>query len=202
MPVRGSFSAHLMCSTYVAADSDLKHFLCWIQVALILYSHAIHTYAFHLHMCTQHIHMPPWAPATADEETTANPQWWLVYSRLFTECMSSFYHAEHGSGQCNCDILLFSCSAVSDFFVTPRSIASRFLYPWDFLGKNTRGEPFLPSGDLPNPGVKPGSPALAGWFSTTEPPGKPQLGLSTSFKIAYGQQRYGAIGEARYENVT
>ena len=33
--------------------------------------------------------------------------------------------------------------------------------------------PFPPSGDLPDPGIKPSSPALAGGFSTTEPPGKP-----------------------------
>ena len=30
----------------------------------------------------------------------------------------------------------------------------------------------LSSGDLPNPGIKPVSPALAGEFFTTEPPGK------------------------------
>ena len=36
-----------------------------------------------------------------------------------------------------------------------------------------RGLPFLPPGDLPDPEIKPGSPALAGRFFTTEPPGKP-----------------------------
>ena len=38
------------------------------------------------------------------------------------------------------------------------------------------GLPFLTSVDLPNPGIEPmslASPALAGGFSTTEPPGKP-----------------------------
>ena len=38
------------------------------------------------------------------------------------------------------------------------------------------GLPFPPLGDLPNPGIEPASPvstALAGRFSTTEPPGKP-----------------------------
>ena len=38
--------------------------------------------------------------------------------------------------------------------------------------------PFPPPGDLPNPGIKPMSPAapaLAGGFFTTEPPGKPWL---------------------------
>ena len=35
------------------------------------------------------------------------------------------------------------------------------------------GLPFPPPGDLPDPGIKPESPALAGGFFTTEPPGKP-----------------------------
>ena len=32
-------------------------------------------------------------------------------------------------------------------------------------------------GDLPDPGIEPMSPALAGGFFTTEPPGKPNLPL-------------------------
>ena len=35
--------------------------------------------------------------------------------------------------------------------------------------------PFLPPSDLPNPGIKPPSPALAGRFLPTEPPGKPVI---------------------------
>ena len=35
------------------------------------------------------------------------------------------------------------------------------------------GLPFPPPGDLPDPGIKPMSSALAGRFFTTEPPGKP-----------------------------
>ena len=34
------------------------------------------------------------------------------------------------------------------------------------------GLPFPPPGDLPDPGIKPGSPALAGGFSAAEPPGR------------------------------
>ena len=36
------------------------------------------------------------------------------------------------------------------------------------------------SGDRPNPGIEPASPALAGEFFTTEPPGKPQTAHSAS----------------------
>ena len=35
------------------------------------------------------------------------------------------------------------------------------------------GLPFLSPGDLPDPGIEPMSPALAGGFFTTEPPGTP-----------------------------
>ena len=35
------------------------------------------------------------------------------------------------------------------------------------------GLPFPSPGDLPDPGIEPTSPALAGRFFTTEPPGKP-----------------------------
>ena len=50
------------------------------------------------------------------------------------------------------------------------------LSPWNFSGKNTGAElPFPTLGDLPDPGIEPTSlvsPALAGGFFTTAPPGK------------------------------
>ena len=39
------------------------------------------------------------------------------------------------------------------------------------------GLPLLSPGDLSNPRIKPVSPALAGGFFTTEPPGKPMMSL-------------------------
>ena len=36
------------------------------------------------------------------------------------------------------------------------------------------GLPFPSPGDLPDPGIKPTSPALAGGFFIVEPPGKPK----------------------------
>ena len=48
----------------------------------------------------------------------------------------------------------------------------------DSPGKNTGvGLPFPPPGDLPDPGVRPVSPALANGFFTAEPLGKPSKGL-------------------------
>jgi len=44
----------------------------------------------------------------------------------------------------------------------------------DSPGKNTWGElPFPSPGDLPDSGIEPRSPELAGRFFTTEPSGKP-----------------------------
>ena len=43
-----------------------------------------------------------------------------------------------------------------------------------------RGLPFPSPGNLPDPGVEPESPALAGRFFTTEPPGKPPCVLHVS----------------------
>ena len=43
------------------------------------------------------------------------------------------------------------------------------------------GFPFPSPGDLPNAGIKPVSPALAGRFFTAEPPGKPR-GILLSHK--------------------
>ena len=40
--------------------------------------------------------------------------------------------------------------------------------------EDRRGLPFPSSGNIPDPGIKPASPALAGGFLTTEPPGSPK----------------------------
>ena len=46
------------------------------------------------------------------------------------------------------------------------------------------GLPFLSPGDLPDPGIKPTSPALAGGFFTTVQPGKPINLILGSVRIA------------------
>ena len=51
---------------------------------------------------------------------------------------------------------------------------SRLLCPWDFPGKEyCSGLPCPPPGDLPNPGIDPGSPALQSDSLPSELPGKP-----------------------------
>ena len=50
----------------------------------------------------------------------------------------------------------------------------RLLCPWNSLRQEYWcGLPFPSPGDLPDSGIKPGSPVLAGGFLTTEPPAKP-----------------------------
>ena len=60
-----------------------------------------------------------------------------------------------------------SCSVVSDSLGPLGLQLSRLLCPWDFPGKK-KGV----GCHFPDPGIKPASPALAGGFFTTEPPGK------------------------------
>ena len=51
---------------------------------------------------------------------------------------------------------------------------TRLLCPWDFPGQNTGVRCyFLLQEDLPDPGIKLGSPALQADSLSSEPPGKP-----------------------------
>ena len=49
---------------------------------------------------------------------------------------------------------------------------------------------FLSPGDLPNPGIKPAFPALAGRLFTTVPPGKPSVLINST---VYLVRQYGII---------
>ena len=60
-------------------------------------------------------------------------------------------------------LLLFSRSVVSNSFATP----------WTVTHQAPLSMGFPSPGDLPDPRIKPASPALEGGLFTTEPPGKP-----------------------------
>jgi len=61
---------------------------------------------------------------------------------------------------------------VSDF-LTPWTIVHQAPESMEFSCQEYwSGFPFPSPGDLPNPGIKPTFPALAGRFFTTDPPGK------------------------------
>ena len=75
-------------------------------------------------------------------------------------------------------LLILVCCSVSKLclFVTPWTIACQAPLSMGFLRQEQwSGFPFPSPGDLPNPGIKPMSPALAGRFFTTEPSGKPSF---------------------------
>ena len=59
-------------------------------------------------------------------------------------------------------------------FATPWTVACQAPLSMGFSRQEYWSElPFPPPGDLPDPEIKPVSPALAGRFFTTAPPGKP-----------------------------
>ena len=63
---------------------------------------------------------------------------------------------------------------MSDFSVTPWTVARQAPMSMGFPRQEYwSGLPFPSPGDLPDPGFKPASPALASRFFTTERPGKP-----------------------------
>ena len=55
--------------------------------------------------------------------------------------------------------------------------------------------PFPPPGDLPDPGIEPTSPALAGRFFTTEPLREARLSLSWASRVAQLGQNPPAMWE-------
>ena len=102
-------------------------------------------------------------------------------------------HLRNASGKANSFLPLLLQFSLSYFYCTffsvcvqcsvvPDSLRPQGLY--SPLGSSVHGIfqarilewlPFPPPGYLPNPGVKPVSPALAGRFFTTESPGKPRV---------------------------
>ena len=70
---------------------------------------------------------------------------------------------------------MWACSVLSDS-LWPRGLYLSGSFVLGLLQEYWRGLPFPPPGDLPDPGIEPSSlssPALAGRFFATEPPGKP-----------------------------
>ena len=66
-------------------------------------------------------------------------------------------------------VTLLSCVRL---FATPWTVPARLLHPWDFPGKITGVAcHFLLQGNLPNPGIEPGSPAVRVDALLSEPPG-------------------------------
>ena len=73
-------------------------------------------------------------------------------------------------------VVVFQSLVMANSFETPWTIAQQAPLSMGFSGqKYWNGLTFPSPGDLSNPGIELVSPALAGRFFTTEPPGKPIL---------------------------
>ena len=72
------------------------------------------------------------------------------------------------------------CSVTSNSSVTPSTLSCQAPLSMGFSRQESwTGLPFPPPGDLPDPGMEPVSPALAGRCFSTEPPGKPRSATLT-----------------------
>ena len=84
-------------------------------------------------------------------------------------------------------LLLFSHQVMSNSLQSPWTVARQTPLSMGFPRQEYwRGLPFSSLGDLPNPGIKPSSPALAGGFFTTGSPGTPIYQI-------IGKDKYGRI---------
>ena len=84
------------------------------------------------------------------------------------------------------ELLLFCCSIVSNFSVTPWTTPYQSPLSMGFPRQEYWSGLSFPSPEgLPNPGIEPVSPALAGGSFTPESPGKPYHGILPSNKSEY-----------------
>ena len=99
---------------------------------------------------------------------------------------SSLYNTLRSSG-----IQLLPCVQL---FATPWTVARQVPLSMGFPRQEYwSGLPFPSPGDLPDPGIEPASPALAGRFYTTKPPGKPHNILYLLFQKKNGHNFYMCI---------
>ena len=94
-------------------------------------------------------------------------------------CRQILYHLIH-QGQSSPNHCFYSLNACVlsrlscvQLFSTPWTVACQVPLSTEFSRQYYSGLPCPSPGDVPNPGIKPRSPALAGEFFTTESPEKP-----------------------------
>ena len=91
------------------------------------------------------------------------PTVWFAISSQFPQIALGAFRA--GPQQ------LASSSVMQDSLRSPGLQPIRLLHPWDFSRQECwSGLPFPSPGDLPNPGIEPGSPALPAGALPSEPP--------------------------------
>ena len=83
---------------------------------------------------------------------------------------------EAQDGEDICTLLFSSCFGFVQLFVTSWTVTFQAPLSTGFSRQeHWSGLPFLSPGDLPDPGIEPTFPALAGRLFTTQPPGKPRI---------------------------
>ena len=105
---------------------------------------------------------------------------------MYKSGLWSLYQKGHGTKQClngsGWGFILKSERKVKSLscvrlFVTPWTVAYKAPLSMGFSRQRYwSGLPFPSPADLPNPGIKPGSPTLQADTLPSEPPGKPQSG--------------------------
>ena len=94
---------------------------------------------------------------------------------------------------------LWVCAQSCQFFAAPWTITHQALLFLEFSKQEYWSElPFPPPVDIPDPRFEPvslGSPALAGRFFTTEPPGKPRSWSFSSSNSIIGQKAITLLSE-------
>ena len=79
---------------------------------------------------------------------------------------------------CSCTNVCAYVFSHAQFFTSPWTTASQAPLSMGLSQQEWHGiMPFPPPGELPDPGIEPESPVLAGRFFTTEPPGK-KIGIN------------------------
>ena len=74
-----------------------------------------------------------------------------------------------------CALLCLIAQSCPTLFESVLTVACQVSRPWGFFKQEYwSGLPCPPPGDLPNPGIKPRSPALQADSLPSEPPGKPK----------------------------
>ena len=112
------------------------------------------------------------------------PQW-LHETIPIMNLNLSIYHACVCLSECLCAL---NCL---DFFVTLWTVAHQALLSMGVSRQEYwSGLPCPPTGDLPDPGIKPKSPVLASRIFTTEPPGRPYLLVYLSVYLWIYPSRY------------
>ena len=100
-------------------------------------------------------------------------------------------------------LLLFSCSVMSDCFVTPWTVARQALLSMGFPRWEYWSGLLFPSpGDLPNPVIEPASPTLQEDSLLTEPTGKPSVFCTWTVKRKKKTPKKGKWSIASWEDRT